>query len=460
MSSINLTKGPITRQLLQLSAPLLVANLLQQLYNIINSMVVSHFLGENAFAALGVADSIMNLYLFVITGACLGASVLVAQFFGRQDFSLLRREIYVGAVLIGGFTLVIVLFGLAFLPWILTLIQTPQELMVFVSDYLYIILGGMIFAFCYNYLASILRAIGNTRAALMFLLLSLGYNLIAAWILVGWCNLGIRGAAIATVSAQFLSAVLCLLYIYKHQPDLNIAKIDMQLDPVLVRKTISFASVSALHQSSLYLGKLLIQGSVNGLGPSAISAFTAASRTENFFQAIGSSGSESIAIFVAQNRGAGNLARARGGFYRGFALLICSGAMVGAIFLLSPVPLLRLFLNSETSLDSLNIGTSYLMLVGVFYVLSFSGHAFVGYFRGSGKMNIPLMATTAQISLRVLGTWLLIDAMALDSVALSTGLGWVLINIMHGTFYFFDWKNRKKTDNREVNGDGTGDLTL
>ena len=305
---IHLTSGPITGQLIRLCLPLLAANVLQQLYNIINSLVVTYYIGGDAFAALGVAESVMNLFIYVITGACMGSSVLVARFFGEENFPRLRQQLFVSGVLIGGTVLAAVSLTLLFLNPLLVLIQTPPELMGYVTDYLRIILVGMVFTFAYNYLAATLRAIGNTQAALFFLLISLGYNLGAAWVLVAQLGLGIQGTALATSSAQLLSALLCLVYIRKKQPFLMIQRSDMRMDPTLMRLTASYGAVAALQQSSLYLGKLIVQSAVNGISTAAISAFTATTRVENFSQAFGISGCEAIAIFVAQNQGAKNIA--------------------------------------------------------------------------------------------------------------------------------------------------------
>ena len=171
---LHLTSGPILPQLLQLCLPLLCANVLQQLYNIINSLVVTRYIGDSAFAALGVAESVMNLFIYVITGACMGASVLIAQFYGEQNLPRLRQQLYVSAVLIGGCTLAAVILVQLFLPQLLALIQTPDELMADVVLYLRVILIGMLFTFTYNYLAATLRAVGDTKSALYFLLLYWG----------------------------------------------------------------------------------------------------------------------------------------------------------------------------------------------------------------------------------------------------------------------------------------------
>lgn len=165
---LHLTAGPIVPQMVRLCLPLLCANVLQQLYNIINSLVVTRYLGESAFAALGVAESVMNLFIYMITGACTGASVLIAQFFGEENYPRLRQQLYVSAVLIGGCTLGAVALGQIFLPWILGVIQTPEELTGDVSIYLRVILVGMAFTFTYNYLAATLRAVGTPGPRCIF----------------------------------------------------------------------------------------------------------------------------------------------------------------------------------------------------------------------------------------------------------------------------------------------------
>ena len=437
---LHLTSGSIAPQLIQLCLPVLGANVLQQLYNIMNSQVVIHYIGDSAFAALGVAESVMNLYIYVITGACMGAGVLIAQFYGEENLPRLRRQLYVSAVLIGGCTLAAVLLGQLFLPQILRLIQTPQALMADVSAYLRVILSGMVFTFTYNYLAAALRAIGNTRAALYFLLISLGYNLAAAWLLVAVLKLGIMGTALATASAQLLSTLLCLLYIRRKLPFLTITRQDMCMDPVLIRRTSSYAAVAALQQSSLYLGKLLVQGAVNGISLTStapISAFTAATRIENFTQAFGISGCESISIFVAQNRGAGRQDRAYQGFLRGAALTVSSGLLFSALMVLAARPLASIFLSEA---DAVDLCVGYLQIVGWFYFLSFIGHSYVGWFRGNGRMNVTFIGTTLQIACRVVGTYLLVSLMGLDAVALSTGVGWVVIVVFHSTMFLLQKK--------------------
>lgn len=435
---VHLTSGPITGQLIRLCLPLLAANVLQQLYNIINSLVVTYYIGGDAFAALGVAESVMNLFIYVITGACMGSSVLVARFFGEENFPRLRQQLFVSGVLIGGTVLAAVSLTLLFLNPLLVLIQTPPELMGYVTDYLRIILVGMVFTFAYNYLAATLRAIGNTQAALFFLLISLGYNLGAAWVLVAQLGLGIQGTALATSSAQLLSALLCLVYIRKKQPFLMIQRSDMRMDPTLMRLTASYGAVAALQQSSLYLGKLIVQSAVNGISTAAISAFTATTRVENFSQAFGISGCEAIAIFVAQNQGAKKHRRALDGFRNGAAMVVGIGVVFSLLLTFGGHALVTPFLDGDGA--SIDLGASYLLWMGPFYFLSFIGHSYVGHYRGIGRMNVTFIGTTLQIAVRVIGTYALVGLLGLNAVALATGLGWVVIVLFHSTVFVLELK--------------------
>lgn len=208
------------------------------------------------------------------------------------------------------------------------------------------------------------------------------------------------------------------------------------MSPTLVRLTASYAAVAALQQSSLYLGKLMVQSAVNGISTAAISAFTATTRVENFTQAFGISGCEAIAIFVAQNQGARQYCRAERGFLRGFAMVTGIGLGFSALLSLGGRWLVTPFLAGDGT--SIALGASYLRLMGLFYFLSFIGHSYVGHYRGIGRMNVTFVGTTIQIAVRVILTYALVGAMGLDAVALATGLGWVGIVIFHTAVYLLE----------------------
>ena len=425
-NQIKLTDGSIRPQLISLALPLLIGNIIQQFYNTVDTIIVGRYVGETAFAALGVAGTVMNLFIFILGGCCTGVAIIAASLFGSGNFKSLRQEIFLSAVLGIIFSLILSVTAIIFMPTLLNIIQTPVEIIPLIKQYLNIIFIGLIATFLYNFFSAILRAIGNTKMALLFLLFSMLCNIILDMLFVAWLGLGIAGAAWATVLSQFICAMLCQLYIRTKLPFLKLSKEDMRYDQQLIHKTAQYAVVSALHQSSLYIGKLLVQGAVNSIGFAAISAYTATTRIEGIAQAFGDSGAEAISVFVAQNTGAEKKERSVDGFKKGLIMLTFLGLVLSAIMFLSARPLMSLFV-SKLNDTAIKNGVTYINIICCFYFLCFIGSAFVGYFRGSGRVKIPFIGTTIHISVRVILSYLLVSKLSLGAVALATGIGWIVV---------------------------------
>ena len=417
-----LTQGNISRQLIALSVPLLAGNILQQLYNTIDAVIVGNFVGDTAFAAVGVAGSVMNLFLFLISGGCDGVGTLLSQFYGAEDGPAFRREFYLSGLFGAGACVMLTALGLAVLSPLLDLLQTPANVAACAEDYLRIIFLGFPAAFAYHLASGVLRAVGNTRAALGFLALSMGANLILDLALVP--SMGTAGAALATVLAQALAAVLCVAYLRLRFPALMFHREDMVMDLPLLKRTARFSFVTALHMCNLYIGKLLVQGAVNSLGEESIVAFTAATRIEGFANSFGDSGAAAVAVFTGQNTGAGEDGRVREGFGRGQRLLFFFGIFMSLVMILGAEPCLRLVLPAGGT-AALAPAMGYLRLVACFYLFNFLGSGQAGYFRGRGLVHLPVIGATGHISLRVLLSFLLAPVMGLPAVALATGLGWI-----------------------------------
>ncbi|MDL2264716.1 polysaccharide biosynthesis C-terminal domain-containing protein [Synergistaceae bacterium OttesenSCG-928-I11] len=430
------SRRDIAGQLVSLALPLLIGNIFQQFYNIASSLIVGRFIGEAAFAAVGVAGSVMNLYIFVLNGACVGVTVVLASLYGGGDLRTLRKGIFVASVAGTIFTLLLSAASVVSLPLVIRAIQTPLEIQGYIEQYLNVILGGLLATFLYNLCAGVLRAVGNTRAALYVLVVSVVFNALLTFVLIGGLEHGIAGAAWATVVSQLLSVVLCVVYIAKKMPFLVVGREDMRFDAAILKKTAHYASVSALHQSSLYIGKMLVQGTVNTLGTATIAAYTAAGRIEGIAAAFADSGGESVSIFSAHKTGARNPALARRGFWVGFAILGALGVFVALAIYVFARPCVALFMGGDAfGALALHEGAAYLRIMSYFYILSFVGNAFVGYFRGSGRINIPFIGSTLQISLRVIFSYLLVSRMGLSAVALATGIGWSAIVMFQSLVY-------------------------
>lgn len=421
-----LTQGSIPQQLIWLTLPLICGNILQQLYNTVDAFIIGRFLGSTAFGAVGVAGTVMNLFIFILSGCCTGIAVLFAQCYGSRDLAAFRREGFLSLVFGLLLTAVLGLGGLVLLGPLLGLIQTPGELRPLVTEYLNVIFLGLPVTFLYNLGSAALRAAGNTLAALFPLMAATALNVGLDILFVGGFSMGIAGAAVATVLAQGFAALLALGYLRWRMPQLLFGREDLHLDWDMLRRTASFGLVSALQQSAVYIGKLLVQGAVNSMGNEAINAYTAATRIEGFASSFGDSGAEAVSVFVAQNTGAGEKKRVKRGFFTGMALMIALGLTMSLIMFVGARASLTLMLG-ESGLDALEGGMAYLRLIALVYVMCFIGSAYVGLYRGIGWVSVPVIGSSLQITIRVILAYALADSWGVAGVALATGIGWSAI---------------------------------
>jgi len=424
----DLTSGSIPRQLLALMTPLIMGNILQQLYNTVDAFILGRYAGSVEFASAGVAGAVMNLFLFMITGACTGISVLYAQFYGAGDLKGFRKEHWLSLSFGMLVTLLISGLGLLGMPALLKMIHTPEALTGAVSAYLRIILISLPAAFLYNLYGAMLRSIGKAGAALGALGIAVFVHLLLDYWLVASLGMGIEGAATATAVSQLISAVLCILYLWKTAPELLFRREDCRMDQALLKKTGHFSFVTGLHQSSLYLGKLLVQGAVNTGGTEMIAAYTATTRIEGFANSFGDSGAAATSVLVAQNFGAGKEERVRGTYRWSLIFMLALGAFMSAVMYASAGASVGFMLEAHEGSAFVN-GREYMKLVALFYVLCFTGNTFAGYFDGIGRVSVPFVGAASHISLRVVLSWLLMKRMGLPAVALATGIGWVLVNL-------------------------------
>ena len=401
-----LTQGSITRQLIGLTLPLLLGNLIQQCYNTVDMMIVGQVAGETPFAAIGVAGSLMSLFTCLLIGFSMGCSILFANRFGAQDFDGLRHTLFTTGVILAGGTVLLTGVGLACLDTFLALIQTPTEL-------------------C----ATLLQALGKTQVTLLALAVAMVTNIGLDLLFVAVFQLSAAGAALATILAQCLSAVVCLVYFYKTFPQLRLTRRDLVLETRCLLQVSSYGSVSALQQSSLYFGKLLVQSAVNAMGAAAVTAFTAASCVDNLILAFGDSGIAALAVFVAQNDGAHCDRRITQGIRQGWRLMMGTSAVLSLLVFVLRGQAMTLLV-PEGNAQAVTAACQYLGVMCVCYLLAFWADTNQGYFRGSGHISYAFYVTLLQIGLRVLFTYLLPRELGVTAVATATGMGWVVMIIV------------------------------
>lgn len=420
--------------MLRFLAPMVAGNILQQLYNAVASIAVGRYCGENAFAAIGVAGPIMNLAIFIIIGMCMGASVLMSEMYGAGRHDTLRLE-FSSSVLGGGAAaLVFSVAAILLIHPLLFLTGTPEELVPDAWRYLAIIFSGLIFTFLYNILSSAFYATGDSASPLLFLFLSSCLNIALTCLFVIRFRFGVAGAAWATVIAQAASVAFCALYIILRVPLLTLKKHDWKLNIQMLLHTARFGFVTATQLSAIYVGKLLVQGSVNPLGISSIAAFNAATRIDAFLLTPSESMNNMVATFTAQNAGAGRSARVRDGLAAGVKIAFTYNLFAATVLLISAKPLSVLFLGGG-SMDALGLCVSYLRSVALFYVIAGTMSCCQGYFRGTGRLKTTLAASATQITLRVVITWFTAPVYGIRSIAFATGAGWIASQIMLTLIY-------------------------
>lgn len=431
----DLTQGSIPKHMLALSIPLIMGNILQQLYNTADAFMLGRFAGEAEFAAVGVGGAVMNLFLFIITGACTGLSVLFARFYGADDLKAFRSEHFVSLTLGFAITIIASLLGLIILPLVLKAIKTPADIYSGVYSYLRIILLALPFAFLYNLYSALLRSIGKADAALAALFSAVALNLLLDYIFIAKLGLGIEGAAFATELSFCMSSLVCILYLVHNHKELLITRMDCHMNRRLIWNSAKLSSVTALHQSSLYIGKLLVQGAVNAGGTDLIAAFTATTRIEGFANSFADSGSSATSVVVSQNEGAGKKDRVEYAFHWSLILLTIMGISMSLIMYVSSNSAVSFMLGSGSG-SSYDNAVRYMKLIAIFYLFCFLGNTFAGYFNGRGRVAIPFIGATGHITLRVVLSWIFVKSYGLSAVAVATGIGWILVNIFWSLIKF------------------------
>jgi putative MATE family efflux protein len=439
----DMTKGNIIELLIKFSIPLILGNLLQLTYNAVDSIVVGHFAGTDALAAVGTANPVMNILILGIIGLCIGASVLMSEFFGSKNFTLLKKQISTTIIFGCLFSLFVALLGFIFSKEILSLLNVPSKIIGASSLYLRIIFLAMPFTFLYNAVAAAMRSTGDSKTPIRFLAVSAILNGCLDIVFVGYFKMGVVGSAISTAIAEACSAIFCILYIYRYVSFLKLTKKELVLDRHLLKLTLRYGSITALQQCAPPLGKLLVQGIINPLGVTTIAAFNAVNRVDDFAFTPQQSIASSIMTFVAQNRGAKNEDRVGAGFKVGLLIEFLYWIFICSVTFLFKTPIMNLFASSKDS-QMIELGVKYLSLMSFFYILPSLTNGIQGFFRGLGNMKVTLISSVIQISIRVLFVFMLVPIMGMESVAISSLIGWIFMLAFEIPYYFIHIKNTNK----------------
>ena len=420
----DLTTGKIMPILVNFTVPLVLGNLFQLTYNAVDSIIVGHFVGKEALAAVGICNPVSTLMILFLNGLCMGASILMGIQYGAKDYETLHRQISTtllsGAVFSFFLTLVCVIFAVP----ILLLLQVDPSIMDMTVQYLRIIFLGLMFTFLYNFFSSTLRALGDSASPLYFLIISAILNIFGDLFFVIVLKAGSNGCAISTVLSEALCCLFCIIYIQKKVPILRLGKKWLVFDARLLKKTIAYGWASAMQQATVQMGKIAIQALVNTMGVSVAAAFAVVNRIDDFAITPEQNIAHAMTALMAQNKGAGKNDRMREGFRCGMILELVYGAAVMLICLGFARPLMSLFVKDE---EVIGHGVVYLHLIAVMYILPAITNALQGFFRGIGDLKVTLMRSFNNMAVRVIAAapMVLLWNFGIEALPYSYLAGWI-----------------------------------
>lgn len=420
----DLTTGKIMPILVNFTVPLVLGNLFQLTYNAVDSIIVGHFVGKEALAAVGICNPVSTLMILFLNGLCMGASILMGIQYGAKDYETLHRQI--STTLLSGvfFSFFLTLVCVIFAVPILLLLQVDPSIMSMTVQYLRIIFLGLMFTFLYNFFSSTLRALGDSASPLYFLIISAILNIFGDLFFVIVLKTGSNGCAISTVLSEALCCLFCIIYIQKKVPILRLGKKWLVFDARLLKKTIAYGWASAMQQATVQMGKIAIQALVNTMGVSVAAAFAVVNRIDDFAITPEQNIAHAMTALMAQNKGAGKNDRMREGFRCGMILELVYGAAVMLICLGFARPLMSLFVKDE---EVIGHGVVYLHLIAVMYILPAITNSLQGFFRGIGDLKVTLMSSFTNMTVRVIAAapMVLLWNFGIEALPYSYLAGWI-----------------------------------
>lgn len=438
----DLTTGNITSSLLRFAFPMIVGNLLQQLYNIVDTLIVGQFLGKEALAAVGSSYSLMTFLTSILLGLCMGSGVAFSIYYGKREWRQMKSCMFHSFVMIGVTAAAVSIIVFAGLDMILILLQVPSDIFGLMGEYLWVIFFGIMATFLYNYFASLLRAIGNSIVPLLFLgisaLLNIGLDL---WFIIG-LQRGVRGAAEATVLSQYVSGIGIMVYTVARFPELRLKKEDRRWQKGILSEIFQLSFLTCIQQSVMNFGILMIQGLVNSFGAVVMAAFSVAVKIDTFAYMPVQDFGNAFSTFVAQNFGAGKKERIQEGFRRAVKAVLCFGAAVSALVFLFARPLMLIFVRPQ-EVEVIQAGISYLRIEGSFYYLIGFLFLWYGYYRAVKRPGMSVVLTVISLGTRVLLAYVLsgIPSVGVFGIWASVPIGWLLADAAGYVYYRKTEKN-------------------
>ena len=444
----DLTKGGVTASMMLFAGPLIAGNLLQQFYNVADTLIVGRVLGPDALAAVGSSYSIMVFVTSILLGLSMGSGILFSMFFGAGRTEELRHSACMSFTFIGGLTVVLEVGCLLLLYPILQLMQTPDSILEETASYLRVIFIGMVFTFLYNYFASLLRSVGNSSVPLVFLAVAAVLNIGLDLFLVLVVPMGVAGAALATIFSQGVSGVGLAVYTLVKMPELRPKKEDFTWDRNMAGKIAQYSLLTCAQQSVMNFGILMVQGLVNSFGVSVMAAFTAAVKIDSFAYMPVQDFGNAFSTFIAQNMGAKKTDRIRRGIRSAVISAVLFCVVISAVIWVWGGDLMTIFVSPEET-EIIAIGVQYLHIEGACYFGIGCLFLLYGLYRGLGAPGISVVLTVISLGTRVALAYCLapIPQIGLVGIWWAVPIGWFLADAVGFLYYGLSFRKKMEKMN-------------
>lgn len=439
----NLTEGKPSKVLFFFTLPMLLGNIFQQLYNLADSLIVGRVVGPDGLAAVGGSFAISFLAIGIATGASQGCSIIISQCFGAKDYNKMKTGFTTALIAVTSMGLLIMIASFFFLKPLLTLLKTPNDIFADTLSYVRIVFIGCIFLFAYNCLTAIFNALGDSKTPLKFLIASTILNIILDIIFVAFMNMGVNGAAIATLIAQILSAVGLFLYFMKKLKTLPGEKSTTLFDTVILKNMLRIAIPSIIQQSMVSIGMMAVQGLVNSFGKEMVAGYTAATKIDSIAVMPMINIGIALSSYTAQNLGADKPERVKKGYHASVRLVLIFAVIISALIYIFGRYFVAAFIDSNVGSTAISYGLEYLQIVSVFYVIM--GFMFItgGVLRGAGDMKIFMLSTLVNIISRIAFAYIFVPIIGHTAIFWSLPVGWLLAGTISFTRYISGkWKRK------------------
>lgn len=420
----DMTTGSPGKTLIFFMLPMLLGNIFQQLYNIVDTLIVGNFVGADALAAVGASTPLVFLMIAIALGLSMGCSILISQYFGANDLSKMRVAVFLSLVVTIAAGIILTILGLLIAKPLLLLLNTPSNIIKDSYTYIMIFYIGTTFLFMYNGLASICRAVGDSKTPLLFLILAALVNIVLDYVFVVYFYMGVAGVAWATLISQGLSAVLCLFYVYFRVPILRLTREDMVFNKKMISDLLRYAIPSTIQQCIVSFSMLAIQGLVNSYGSAFIAGYTAATKIDSIAMLPMLNITMALSTYVAQNIGANQMERIKAGFRITLLIILVMAASVSLVVFLFGNVFINSFMDSTASADAISVGITYLQIVSTFYIVMGVMFSAGSVLRGAGDVTAFTFSTIANFVCRIIAAYVLSAFIGGDAIWWSVPIGW------------------------------------